>query len=137
MKTSVAILTLLACTSSALAQFDVSWTTIDAGGDASYGGPWQITGTIGQPDAAAVGGSPIQIAGGFWPGVSNQVLIGDLNCDGTVNNFDIDPFVFALTDSAAYQALFPNCDILAADINGDGSVNNFDIDPFVQLLTGG
>ncbi|MGE0481485.1 MAG: hypothetical protein AB7Q17_13540 [Phycisphaerae bacterium] len=64
-------------------------------------------------------------------------LIGDLNCDGVVNNFDIDPFVLALTDPAAYAAAFPNCDINNADINDDGMVNNFDIDPFVACLTGG
>ncbi|MGE0481317.1 MAG: hypothetical protein AB7Q17_12680 [Phycisphaerae bacterium] len=62
---------------------------------------------------------------------------GDLNCDRFVNNFDIDPFVLALVDPAAYAAAFPNCDRLRADINNDGAVDNFDIDPFVELLTGG
>jgi probable HAF family extracellular repeat protein len=66
-----------------------------------------------------------------------QVLIGDLNCDGLVNTFDIDPFVLALTDPAGYAAAFPGCSISAADINQDGAVNTFDIDPFVLLLTGG
>ena len=63
--------------------------------------------------------------------------LGDMNCDCRVNNFDIDPFVLAITDPAAYQAAFPNCDVDFADINGDGAVNNFDIDPFVVLLTAG
>jgi choice-of-anchor B domain-containing protein len=62
---------------------------------------------------------------------------GDLNCDGSVNNFDIDPFVLAITDRAAYAANYPGCDVLNADINGDGSVNNFDIDPFVACVTSG
>ncbi|MGE0481670.1 MAG: PEP-CTERM sorting domain-containing protein [Phycisphaerae bacterium] len=62
---------------------------------------------------------------------------GDLNCDGVVNNFDIDPFVLALTDPAGYAAAFPGCDIDNADTNGDGSVNNFDIDSFVACLVGG
>ncbi|MBL8879609.1 MAG: choice-of-anchor J domain-containing protein [Phycisphaerales bacterium] len=61
---------------------------------------------------------------------------GDMNCDGEVNNFDIDPFVLALTDPAGYAAAFPSCDILNGDINNDGVLNNFDIDPFVALLTG-
>lgn len=64
-------------------------------------------------------------------------VVGDLNCDGTVNNFDIDPFVLALTDPAGYNSSQPDCDINLGDINGDGAVNNFDIDPFVALLTGG
>ena len=63
--------------------------------------------------------------------------LGDLNCDGSVNAFDIDPFVLALTDPVGYQAAWPNCNINNADCNGDGEVNAFDIDPFVELLTGG
>ncbi|MGE0480860.1 MAG: hypothetical protein AB7Q17_10360 [Phycisphaerae bacterium] len=61
---------------------------------------------------------------------------GDLNCDGVVNNFDIDPFVLALTDAAAYRASHPDCEITNADANGDGALNNFDIDAFVALLAG-
>jgi hypothetical protein len=62
---------------------------------------------------------------------------GDLNCDGAVNTFDIDPFVLALTAPAEYAAQFADCNIMNADTNGDGLVNAFDIDPFVLLLTGG
>jgi hypothetical protein len=62
---------------------------------------------------------------------------GDLNCDGVINAFDIDPFVLALTDPAGYAAAFPGCNILNADIDCDGAVGPFDIDPFVQCLTVG
>jgi hypothetical protein len=62
---------------------------------------------------------------------------GDVNCDGVVNNFDIDPFVLALTNPSSYAAAFPDCDINNADVNADGAVNNFDIDPFVACLTQG
>ena len=62
-------------------------------------------------------------------------LLGDLNCDGAVNTFDIDPFVLALTNPSAYTAAHPDCPITNADANGDGDVNAFDIDPFVLLLT--
>jgi hypothetical protein len=62
---------------------------------------------------------------------------GDLNCDGAIDFGDINPFVLTLTNPAAYEAAFPNCDILNADINGDGSVNFGDINPFVALLSGG
>ncbi|MBL8880431.1 MAG: immunoglobulin domain-containing protein [Phycisphaerales bacterium] len=61
---------------------------------------------------------------------------GDLNCDGALDNFDIDPFVFALIDPAGYATAYPNCDRDRADINGDGVVDNFDIDPFVARLIG-
>lgn len=64
---------------------------------------------------------------------------GDANCDGDVNNFDIDAFVFGLVDGpAAWSALYP-CDFhCALDVNGDGNVDNFDIDVFVTcILSGG
>ncbi|MBL8878119.1 MAG: right-handed parallel beta-helix repeat-containing protein [Phycisphaerales bacterium] len=60
--------------------------------------------------------------------------IGDMNCSGTVNNFDIDAFVQALADPSAYEAAHPDCDRMLADIDGNGLVNNFDTDPFVELL---
>ncbi len=63
------------------------------------------------------------------------VLYGDLNCDGALDAFDIDPFILALTDPDMYAELYPSCDILAADVNQDGVINAFDIDPFVELLT--
>ncbi len=61
---------------------------------------------------------------------------GDSNCDGFINNGDIDPFVLALgaTGQADWEAIY-SCDFICAnDINGDTFVNNGDIDPFVALL---
>jgi ELWxxDGT repeat protein len=63
-------------------------------------------------------------------------IAGDLNCDQLVNNFDIDGFVLALTDPAAYAEQFPDCDAANADVNGDGIVNNFDVGAFVERLIG-
>lgn len=68
--------------------------------------------------------------------VEVPLLVGDMNCDGLLNAFDIDPFVYALTDPAVYYTQQPNCDWYLADTNGDGVVNNFDIDSFVLLLSG-
>lgn len=65
---------------------------------------------------------------------------GDLNCNGTVNALDIDPFVLALTstppDYPEYYALHPDCDHMLADCNLDGSINSLDIDCFIALLVG-
>jgi hypothetical protein len=63
------------------------------------------------------------------------VAAGDMNCDGSVNNFDVDPFVLGLTNPAGYAAQFPSCNINNGDLNNDGALNNFDIDAFVALLT--
>jgi hypothetical protein len=61
---------------------------------------------------------------------------GDMNCDGAVDGFDIDPFFLALGDPAAWQARFPGCDLLNGDINRDGTADGFDIEPFFGLLQG-
>ena len=60
--------------------------------------------------------------------------MGDVNCDGTVDFGDINPFVQALTDQGAYQGTYPACWPENADINGDGSVDFGDINPFIELL---
>jgi hypothetical protein len=63
--------------------------------------------------------------------------LGDLNCDGTVDFGDINPFVLALTNGAGYAAAYPNCDRDLADCNQDGYVDFGDINPFVEILSGG
>lgn len=59
---------------------------------------------------------------------------GDINCDGAINFFDIDPFLLGLFDLAAYQAQYCGGDICALDVNCDELVNFFDIDPFLACL---
>ncbi len=68
--------------------------------------------------------------------IPSNALVGDLNCDGTVDFQDINPFVLALSDPAGYAAAYPNCNILNGDVNGDGRVDFNDINPFVELLSG-
>ncbi|MCG3129026.1 MAG: hypothetical protein CHACPFDD_03922 [Phycisphaerae bacterium] len=62
--------------------------------------------------------------------------LGDLNCDGSVNGFDIDPLVSAISDPAGYHAAYPQCNAYFGDMNQDGSLNGFDIDGFVVRLGG-
>lgn len=59
---------------------------------------------------------------------------GDMNCDGSVNFADIDPFVLALPGPAAYLTIHPGCLWLNADCDGDNDVDFADIDPFVARL---
>ena len=61
---------------------------------------------------------------------------GDMNCDSVVDFGDINPFVLALSNPAAYSAAYPACDIANGDVNGDESVDFGDINPFVGLLSG-
>ena len=79
----------------------------------------------------------------FGPGATQSTSsggysIGDLNCDGSINSLDIDPFVLATTSAPSfddYYAEYPDCDAMLADCNEDGSVNSLDVDPFVDLLS--
>ncbi|MEW6199384.1 MAG: C25 family cysteine peptidase [Planctomycetota bacterium] len=70
-----------------------------------------------------------------WATIPVQVLVGDVNCDGLVDFGDINPFVLALTNPAAYEQQYPNCPFENRDINGDGRCDFGDINPFVSLLT--
>lgn len=48
--------------------YKIDWYTIDGGGGTSTGGPYVLTGTIGQPDAAYSSADKYELLGGFWPG---------------------------------------------------------------------
>ena len=68
----VIVLIVLLLFSPALAQvggtYQLSWSTIDGGGGVSSGGPYVLSGTIGQPDAGNLAGGQYEVLGGFWPG---------------------------------------------------------------------
>jgi hypothetical protein len=56
-------------TATALASpFTMDWWTADGGGGTSSGGGFELTGTIGQPDAGKMVGGAYEISGGFWSG---------------------------------------------------------------------
>jgi len=61
------ILTIPALTQGA-GPYEITWYTIDGGGGTSSGGPYVLTGTIGQPDADWSEGGKYELLGGFWPG---------------------------------------------------------------------
>jgi len=48
--------------------YRIVWSTIDGGGGQSSGGPYELTGTIGRPDAGSMSGGQYELLGGFWPG---------------------------------------------------------------------
>ena len=49
-------------------QYEITWYTIDSGGGTSSGGPYNLTGTIGQPDADYLAGEQYELLGGFLVG---------------------------------------------------------------------
>jgi hypothetical protein len=77
------------------------------------------------------------LMGGVCPS-PNQACLGDLNCDGTINFGDINPFVQFVSNYAAWQAAHAGCNPLNGDINCDGTYGQAsfgDINPFVALMT--
>src|SRR5436309_3853349 len=69
MKTIFALLgSACVCATSAFAQtYSIDWFTIDGGGGTSTGGVYQVSGTIGQPDAGpTMSGGNYSVDGGFW-----------------------------------------------------------------------
>ena len=48
--------------------FSIPWWTVDSGGGASQGGPYALSGSIGQADAGSAAGGNYVLMGGFWSG---------------------------------------------------------------------
>lgn len=59
---------------------------------------------------------------------------GDMTCDGSINGYDIEAFILALTAPDAYLDQWSQCNIWNADVSLDGSINGLDIEPFIRLL---
>lgn len=59
--------------------YEITWFTHDGGGSMDLaGGDYQISSTIGQPDAATSTGGAFNLTGGFW-GVAQSVQLGDMS----------------------------------------------------------
>ena len=62
---------LLATAASRAQSYSVDWYKISGGGGTSTGGTYQVSGTIGQPDASgAMTGGNYSLTGGFWALIS-------------------------------------------------------------------
>lgn len=106
----------------------IEWDTIDAGGgEVSTGGVWELTGTIGQPDAQRyAGGGIYSVVGGFWErGSQSNSLVADINGDDTIDLEDFFLFfnLFDATDNGA-------------DVNQDGAVDLADFFEFLNAFDG-
>ncbi|MCC7293581.1 MAG: hypothetical protein IT449_16110 [Phycisphaerales bacterium] len=62
----------------ARADYELFWFTIDGGGAAALTGDgFELSTTVGQPDAGSAGGDALELVGGFWPGT-----VSAANCSG-------------------------------------------------------
>ena len=56
--------------------YDLTWNTVDSGGDISTGSGYILVGTIGQSDAGLpMNGGGYSLAGGFWIGGASQYQV--------------------------------------------------------------
>lgn len=94
-------------------------------------------------DCLQLSGTPLIDGGTCATTPCNMVCLrGDVNCDGRVDNFDIDPFVLALVDGSAplpppNWVFGEGCWAIrscSCDINRDAGFNGFDVDPFISCM---
>lgn len=99
------------------ADYSLPRWTIDGGGDMfCTGGSFELSGTIGQPDAGYLSGGSFQLTGGFWP----CFLHGDLDGDSDVDLADLAQLLsnYGITSGAVYED---------GDLDGDGDVDLADL----------
>ena len=85
MKTLSLFTIVLVMAATAGADYSIAWYTIDGGGGTSSGGPYQLSGTIGQADAGYHYETPYELLGGFW--VGGPLCIVDLEDFATFASF--------------------------------------------------
>ena len=87
---------------------DLSWHSIDSGGGTSIAGAYELSGTIGQPDAGALlSAGTYTLAGGFWPGAGGPAQ----PCEGDVNNsnaVDVDDLIAVILGWGGCPSCPPN-----------------------------
>ncbi|MCC7407958.1 MAG: choice-of-anchor D domain-containing protein [Phycisphaeraceae bacterium] len=93
-----------------------------------------LTGVPGEPVRLKVS-NPEGLSQPEYQMAIREIVPGDFNNDGRVDVQDINPFVLALSDLAAYQAQFPGVVLSEIDPNGDGVISVLDITPFSSSLT--
>jgi hypothetical protein len=144
MKKLMALLSLLALPTMAIAQYQIDWYVIGAGGGTSTSTNYQLTGTIGQPIVGTSSSTNYSIDAGFWVGVAPtggcSYIDGDVNNNGAFNGIDV-------TYSVGYFKGGPvppySCDcnssswFVAGDVNGNCAFNGIDVSYMVGYFKGG
>lgn len=95
------------------------------------------SGLLGINNGGTVAGTFIGAAGAARPFLAVPGDNGDLNCNGTKDGEDLQDFVLALLNPAAFIAVHPNCPILNGDFTGDRHLEVDDVPGMVNCLLNG
>ena len=111
-------------------EFQITRSTIDGGGVMfSVGGDFELSGTIGQPDAGVMEGDGFTLTGGFWFAEPPD----DCNSDGWVDLIDYDDFDACLSGpDGGLPVTGCNC----FDRDADNDVDLSDVFQFQSAFTG-
>lgn len=123
MKVMLVMLTGMAALASAVEpEFEIYRSTVDGGGTTnSTGGAFELSDTIGQPNAGPVmTGDDFTLTGGFWFALKP----GDCNTDGGVNLFDYRDFEACLSGP---DGMLSPSDCGCFDLDGDTDVDLDDV----------
>ena len=104
-------------------EFGLSWHTIDGGGAMRCtGGDFELSGTVGQPDAGVLSGDDFALSGGFWfPHVT-----GDCNQDGGINAIELASFEECIA-GPHLTLTGDGCICYDLDVDGDADLADFAI----------
>ncbi len=117
----------LSINSPASAQYQLDWFTMDGGGALfTSGGSFELSGTIGQPDAGdlqqPMSGGPFELIGGFWAIAVGCTCIGDVDGNCSVDISDLSILL------SAFGCCSPNpCYNAIADLDQNGCVELTDL----------
>lgn len=116
--------------------YDLSWNTVDGGGGTSTGaGGYELSGTIGQPDAGgAMTGGTFSLTGGFWPGAESiPTCPGDISPPGGNGAINVDDMLAVITHwGACPLPCPPSCLGDIAPPGGNCAVN---VDDLLFVIT--
>lgn len=108
---------MVAVTAAVEPTFEITRSTIDGGGTMrSQGGNFELSGTIGQPDAGQMSSNNFTLTGGFWI----EIPPGDCEDDGDVDLFDYDQFRKCMTGP---DRELPSESCLCFDVNGSRTID--------------
>jgi hypothetical protein len=104
------------------------WTVDCGGAIAAIGDGYELSGTIGQPDAGLASGGGLTLSGGFWFPLAE----GDCNTDGGVDLIDFNGFQPCLSGPDGGVRRGCSC----FDVDQDADVDLLDVAAFQRAFTG-